>query len=259
MNSAAEELKGLREGLVWRPISHAAMLKFSGMDAGSWLQGQVTQDLRKVGVGQSVMACLCKATGQLEDILHLRRRDEDWLVFAERPDVILRRVEEFVIMEDVQAAEVPGIPATLAGPDAAPGEFAIQSLRLGIPGWDVVLEHALDTPSLSDEAWNVATLAARTPLLGIDTNEKSLPPELGSEFEQRTISYTKGCYSGQEVLMRIHSRGHTNKTWLVVRTDHPLELSHEVHRVGHHPDHGWLASMTVRNEGIEALPYRIFV
>lgn len=255
MNSAAEELNGLKDDYVWRPLPHAAMLRLWGADVASWLQGQVTQDLRGIQPGESTLACLCRATGQLEDVLSIRRREADWLVFAERPEVLLKRIEEFVIMEDVQVEEIAGIPATIAGPNAAPPEAAIASNRLGVAGWDVILDAALDRPSLSDDAWNAATLAAKVPLLGVDTIEKTLPPELGREFEARTINYTKGCYSGQEVLMRIHSRGHTNKTWIVVRGDESLP---GVHRAAEHPEHGWLASMTVRNESLESLPYRLF-
>ncbi|MFX6234584.1 tRNA-modifying protein YgfZ, partial [Acinetobacter baumannii] len=65
-------------------------------------------------------------------------------------------------------------------------------------------------------------LRAGNPRLGGDTTQKTLPPELGPAFESRTVSYTKGCYMGQEVLMRIHSRGHTNRTWVCLTSAEPL-------------------------------------
>ena len=52
------------------------------------------------------------------------------------------------------------------------------------------------------------------PRWGQDYDERTLPPELGEAFAARHVSYAKGCYVGQEVMMRIHARGHTNRTWV---------------------------------------------
>ncbi|HLO97813.1 MAG TPA: hypothetical protein VK171_04385 [Fimbriimonas sp.] len=51
------------------------------------------------------------------------------------------------------------------------------------------------------------------PVWGVDMNETNFPAEMGPEFETAVISYTKGCYTGQEINHRLHARGHTNKTW----------------------------------------------
>jgi len=72
-------------------------------------------------------------------------------------------------------------------------------------------------------AYDIARLEAGVPSLGSDIGAKTMPPELGPAFESRHVSYRKGCYMGQEVLMRIHSRGHTNKSWVGLLTDGPVE------------------------------------
>ncbi|MFW5697790.1 MAG: glycine cleavage T C-terminal barrel domain-containing protein [Fimbriimonadaceae bacterium] len=96
------------------------------------------------------------------------------------------------------------------------------------------------------------------PRFGVDTHDKTLPPELGPEFDRKHVSYAKGCYTGQEVLMRIHSRGHTNKTWVGLRADKPLPTSAklssngqavgEISRSAYSPAFGFIGAATVRNQ-----------
>lgn len=97
------------------------------------------------------------------------------------------------------------------------------------------------------------------PTFGVDTDSKTLPPELGPAFEAQHVSYKKGCYTGQEVLMRIQSRGHTNKTWMALAAERPLESGAVV---GHSsrpdagvvtsscfsPEFGYVAGAMLRNE-----------
>lgn len=256
-----------------------AIVDLTGSDAREWLQGQVTQDLRTLTPGGSTRACLCKPTGQI--LGHL----EVWdlgatlrlLIHQRELPALLTRIEEAVIMEDVEAVVVPARVKHLYGELLAPEnrppddrlpkrDFMRWRTRTGVPGVDFVLvesapppvepgEHALPSDPL---LFDVLTLAAGEPIPGVDTNEKTLPPELGPAFEAATTSYRKGCYTGQEVLMRIHSRGHTNRTWRGLLSTLPLENGARVladgaqvgnvTRAGVHPTLGPIAAAFLRRE-----------
>jgi folate-binding protein YgfZ len=111
---------------------------------------------------------------------------------------------------------------------------------------------------LSRAGFLLATLEAAIPLAGVDFSERTLPPELGPHFESRYVSYNKGCYVGQEVLMRIKARGHTNKTWVGLKADKEIREGAKVtrqgkevgvvHRAALSPAFGHIASATLRNE-----------
>lgn len=73
----------------------------------------------------------------------------------------------------------------------------------------VIMEDCL-VESMGEENVNVDEFR---PVWGIDMTASNFPAEMGEQFEQAVISYTKGCYTGQEINHRIHARGHTNKTW----------------------------------------------
>jgi folate-binding protein YgfZ len=79
------------------------------------------------------------------------------------------------------------------------------------------------------EALEVARIEAGIPRFGVDMDETNFPQECG--IEERAVSYTKGCYIGQEVLNRIHTMGHVNRALCAIKL--PADLSSLPTEVGH--------------------------
>jgi len=268
---------------------HAVVL--TGEDRKGWLQGQATNDLRHLGPGSYIPFCLCSATGQIEGIYGLWGLPDRLILTAEKQavDVLLHRVEKMVILEEVHASVdeyaiislqgpqatdrlqefVPNLPSLNSGEGEIDGEevIVLRSNRTGFGGWACLartggaaqakLEAAF--PLVDDLAFQIARLEAGIPVYGVDTNSRTLPPELGSAFENSHVNYKKGCYMGQEVLMRLHSRGHTNQTWMGIFCDGPVaagdKLSHprrpeagEITSAYESPEFGWIAGAYVRRE-----------
>ena len=264
-------------------LGETSVVEVTGADAREWLQGQLTQDLRPLTAGGAVRACLCRPTGQLLAHLEVWDLGDRFLLLAHESEApaFLARVEEAVIMEDVAARVLPASLFHAFGPDAgsllaqlgadpaaeaplSPGPIVRARSRTGLPGFDAVLpsggehlSHTGGTP-VPPGVWNALTLAAGEPLPGVDTNEKTLAPELGPVFEAATVSYRKGCYTGQEILMRLHSRGHTNRTWRGLLSPAPLAAGARIFaegaevgrvtRAAEHPTLGPIAGATLRRE-----------
>ncbi len=278
-------------GLVSLP--NHSLISIKGEDRKGWLQGQATNDLRKLEPGASSEFCLTTVTG------HLMTVCESWAVqdfilltcpTSTVPD-LLNRVEQMVILEDVVAEDVSSkyrllsiqgptatqqLTSIVALPSLDAGEatlkdatvYCLRSNRTGLGGWDIwvptehqeVIDFLIASfPSIGEPAYNIARLEAGIPEFGTDMGEKTFPPEMGSQFESRHVSYTKGCYMGQEVLMRIHSRGHTNKTWVGLVSEHKIEVGATIKHLnradagvvtssGFSPDFGHIAAAMVRNE-----------
>ncbi|MCK6632154.1 MAG: hypothetical protein L6Q31_07225 [Fimbriimonadaceae bacterium] len=266
-----------------------------GEDHLSWLQGQVTQDLRELQVGEVVWSCLCTRSGMLRAVLRVGRTVEGLLVASDADglDAVEDLVRGSVFLEDVTwsrchapaaaflrgpgsdpLVESLGVPSevsawrgTLVGASGA----AIRYDFGGLTGWDLFSEGSFESdwgeqfgglPPVRPETWEAVRIAAGIPTRGVDWDDKTLPPELGPQFESAAISYAKGCYVGQEVLMRIYARGHVN--WI----RRGLFLSSEVERgarvqdlegqdIGHVQSvanslaHGWIASARVRRSAAE--------
>ena len=229
----AEDYRVLHEACGQLLIAKPALLSLKGDDRREWLQGQATNDIRLLSPEKPLSFCLCTPTGQLECIVHAWERTNDILLSTpmETRDTLLERVEEMVIMEDVSIDDLTESHdfVSVQGPAAKPwNEFiCLPHDRCGLGGFDVwrFVSDPLDlgVPWLSKRAYEATRIEHGIPLFGADTSPRTLPPELGPAFESRHVSYQKGCYTGQEILQRLHSRGHTNREWVGFVADAELD------------------------------------
>jgi folate-binding protein YgfZ len=169
---------------------------------------------------------------------------------AEAEQMFDHRIALTVILEDVTAKKCRKLTGTtIQGPGSSraliekfglhptsnevipfDGGWVLYSPRFMSEGYDLWTETiTFDDHSSSDEAWEIVRIESGIPKLGQDTNPRTLPPELGPVFELTTINYRKGCYAGQEVLMRIHSRGHTNRVWRGLKCNDLVQVGSAVH------------------------------
>lgn len=226
-------------------LSDFTLLKVTGADALDWLQGQASNDLRIVRSGGSISFCFCDPTGRLIAPVDAWGLGDHILLSVPNSALerVLARFEELVILEDVKVQSLASDLAlfTIQGPHLPAGSMipwpTLSNDRSGLGGIDVLLPKddlaaAIElerlAPPVSKEALTIVHMEYGMPDFTLDADAKTLPPELGPRFEAKHISYTKGCYTGQEVLMRIHSRGHTNRTWRVLMCSEPVEVGSRV-------------------------------
>jgi folate-binding protein YgfZ len=217
----------------------------SGPDATSFLQSLLSQDLDPVGVGDTTHALLLQPQGKLVvdmRALHLAA-DEWWCVCeegfgAELAQGLLRfRIRVKVEIEDrsaaiaaivVRGADAGASVADLAGNGttavAVDWEDAPGVELLGSPA---VIDAALATladagvTEIDTGAYEALRVEAGVPRQGFDIDESTIAQE--AFLERDAVSFTKGCFLGQELVCRIDSRGHVNRLLRRLRADAPLE------------------------------------
>ena len=203
------------------------LLQLSGADRLRFLNGQVTQDLKKLLPGQTVRAAVITAKGRLEADCRISATPEAlWLEteFVLR-EPIRTRLEKFIVADDVtvedlsnsyRLAHLTGISAP--PPDAPPDSLGFASARFREPGLDLWIPASCpwNPPTSPLSNWESVRIARGLPLWGIDVGPDTLPPEAG--FESDAISSTKGCYIGQEVISRLRSVGHVNRNLCILGT-----------------------------------------
>ena len=158
------------------------VLEFAGPDSVRFLNGQVTQDVRKVlGNGLVLPSCVTDAKGKLQFRV--------WIAEGKRPGTVLvfcgegmaedleARLTRYLIADDVEVRDV--------GAEISADDF--------------------DIPDLTEEE----RIEKGIPKWGAELTEGMLPPEAG--LDATDISYNKGCYIGQEVISRIKSAGKVNR------------------------------------------------
>ncbi len=230
MSDAWDDYKRLSTGEGPFDLPDWSIIELSGEDWREWLQGQITGDVRQLTAANPVGFCMTKPTGQILSFGELSEHEGNgWLTVPNATvEAILHRIESAVILEDC-AAQPLELPVVWTPTGITPGQK-------GEP--------------INLLAWRLFWLEKGIPNWIFDIREKTLPPELGEEFAAKYINYNKGCYTGQEILQRIHSRGHTNRTWIVEQSDEP-----EIQRPGfeqtnqaQHPDGYWLVGGYQRNQ-----------
>ncbi|MDQ1383458.1 MAG: tRNA-modifying protein YgfZ [Actinomycetota bacterium] len=197
-----------------------------GPDATSFLQSLVSQDLDTVAVGSSAHTLLLQPQGKLLVDFYIAHVDGDewWCIceagFGGELAAGLKRfkirVKADVREEAVGALALRGLPLPGAVATAAavhvvavdwPGGLAFDVV--GPEGAIVALSDIIDAPGIDADAYEQARIEAGVPRQGFDTDERTIPQEAGLELV--AVSFTKGCFVGQELVCRIDSRGRVNR------------------------------------------------
>lgn len=204
-------------------IEAPVLLEFRGPDALRFLNGQLTQDVKRVAGGKIALpACVTDAKGKLQFRVWITE-SPDGALWIEGPagsaEALEGRLTRYLIADDVEVADLTGKYRLIhwIGPAPAPpeGVFARESKRFGVDGtdWWIPAESGFelpqDTTHLHGEELEALRIANGVPLWGRELTEGILPPEAGLDVTD--ISYHKGCYIGQEVISRIKFAGKLNK------------------------------------------------
>jgi folate-binding protein YgfZ len=187
------------------------VVRVTGADAATFLQGQCAADLRRMEVSQALW--LNRKGRVLAHTLVVKEADGSFLLLSPHtaPDELIAVVTANVIADDVEAIDVSaqwqrgvlwgqGVPAEI------PGVRCFKSARAGAPSWEVLAPLGWTSPwaIASSEALEADRILAGVPSVPADCGANEFPQECGLE---PWVSYTKGCYLGQEVMARIQSMG----------------------------------------------------
>ncbi len=161
-----------------------ACVKLRGADVLDWLQGQITNDVRLLNESTELSFCICSPNGMIQGLGTLIEVDGEIFSVMDpaSAEVLVERVRDFVILEEVSAEVV----------DPGDSQFS---------------------PSPVHEK---ARLRALEPRFSVDILPKTIPNDLREPFFSRHVSMTKGCYTGQEIVHRVHSLGKPKRGWFVL-------------------------------------------
>lgn len=203
-------------------LGYPVILEFRGPDAVRFLNGQVTQDVRKLDQEVSLSACVTDAKGKLQFRVYLLEVKPGvvWVTAPAGPaEELEARLSKYLIADDVEITDRTGefqlfhvIGATMKCSEHG---LSRRLSRFGEPGEDVWIpvDYPAEFPAGLRQASHDEVEAFRIgrgiPAWGSELSEGMLPPEAG--LDSTDISYHKGCYIGQEVISRIKSAGKVNR------------------------------------------------
>ena len=203
-----------------------------GKEAVQFLNGLITNDVAKMEDGDQMLAAFPNAQGRLLAVVRVMRTGEKFLFETE--DATHEKVHQnlfrftfagdfFVedISENYRFFEVFNFE--LQAPSSIIKFQGTGGTTWAVPDGDLktFFHNISDLPNekISDEVYDTLRIENGLPLYGIDMDESTIVPELGLDG---LISYSKGCYIGQEIIARIHFRGHVAKQLTGIISSEPV-------------------------------------
>ena len=231
----------LREESAVVDRSARGKLALAGSDTAEYLQGQLTNDVEALAPGGGQYAALLDRKGRMQGDLRLLRLADDrfWIDAEPGPlPAIARHLGMYKIGREVEIEDVSGDyailsllgPGTEAALGSAPGpEYSHEEIAIGGAtvravatdgGADLIVpaaEVAAVRAALADagvgevtaDAAEILRVEEGRPRFGAEMTTETIPQEAG--INERAVSFTKGCYIGQETVARLHYKGKPNR------------------------------------------------
>ena len=199
------------------------VVRVAGPDAVAYLQGQLSQDVEDLDVGSTALSFLLAPTGKVDAWLRVTRRRGDELVLdvdGGHGEAVLGRLRRFLLRTKADVDPLAWRAVALRGPGAeaaareAAGDgdagLAVPALWPGVEGVDLLGPDVVAPPGVQPAdgaAYESLRVRAGVPALGAELTDATIPAEVGQQIIDASVSFTKGCFTGQELVARIQSRG----------------------------------------------------
>jgi tRNA-modifying protein YgfZ len=298
VDSIAADYRAVTEACGLADRSERGKLALSGADAKAFLQGQVSNDVEALTPGSGCYAAFLTPKGKMLGDLRILDAGDELLLDTERASLqaLFNMIRRFSIGYDVELHKRTlerGL-LSLVGPDTAAvlgggvfglSEHAHTEIELGGRkarairtdlGADLLCD-AADTAELADaleqagavpvslDAVECLRIEHGRPRYGVDLDDTVIPQE--ADLNARAVSFTKGCYVGQETVARLHYRGKPNRHLRGLVCERPVRTGDELHfedravgRVGSaavSPRFGAIALALVRREAPVGAPVSV--
>ncbi len=213
--------------------SHRGVLRITGADRLSWLHSLTTQDLEHLEPGAAAEALVLSPQGHVEHQLTLT--DDGTAVWAHvEPGTATALLDfltsmKFMLRVDAQDVSADFAVVKLLGPGVPAADATPEEARLDTGfGTDLIVPRSELAGRVADlrtagaglaGTWALEALriAAGRPRLGLDTDHRTIPHEVG--WIETAVHLSKGCYRGQETVARVHNLGHPPRRLVLLHLD----------------------------------------
>ena len=188
-------------------LKNRALLRVSGADAETFLQGQLSNDISKLDALSVQLNAYCQHQGKILALFWVMRHEDSFLLSfpSDLLEAIKSRLQMFVIMSDVVIEDITKEHIQVGSIDEVNKKAFIINAKLSL-----IITKKQDINQFnmgSIEDWGMACIDLALPEIYLMTSEKLVPQMLNLDIDEIGVNFSKGCYPGQEVVARLHYLG----------------------------------------------------
>jgi folate-binding protein YgfZ len=207
-------------------LTHRTLLKLTGSEVQSFLQGQFSNDIDALEDGVIQLNAYCQHQGKIMALIWVMKRDDEfYLSFPQALSAeIVKKLTMFKMMSDVTIKDITNELLQFGVVDeVVDGAFVINEQQ------SIVLVDSANEFKLSEESeWEAACIANEVPEVELVTVEKFVPQLLNLDIDEVGVNFSKGCYPGQEVVARLHYLGKSKRRMRAFECDGEIEVGDEL-------------------------------
>ena len=205
-------------------LKNRALLKISGKDAEEYLQSQLSNDIKKLNHNSIQINAYCQHQGKIIALFWVMRFGDDFLLSFPQDllEVVISRLQMFVIMSDVIIDDISEDYSQIGlVNERQPNAYSINN-SLSILIDKVAGKANFKTEEITE--WTSASIKSFLPEVFLATSEKFVPQMLNLDINEIGVSFSKGCYPGQEVVARLHYLGSAKRRLFSFTSDKEMQV-----------------------------------
>ena len=209
-------------------LDNRALLKITGKDSKSFLQSQLSNDVNKLDNSSIQLSAYCQHQGKILTLFWLLRCEDGFFLSfpLDLIETIINRLKMFILMSDVKIENASDkyLQIGLINENRADAYELNNQLSLML----VDSKSAEKFTFASQQYWDKACIDNLIPEINSLTTEKFVPQMLNLDIDEIGVSFTKGCYPGQEVVARLHYLGKVKRRLFVFKSVSEIKVGDDL-------------------------------
>jgi len=209
-------------------LDNRALLKITGKDSKSFLQSQLSNDVNKLDNSSIQLSAYCQHQGKILVLFWLLRSKDDFLLSfpLDLIETVKNRLQMFILVSDVKIEDVTEkyLQLGLINENGSDAYVLNDQLSLML----VDSQSAEKFTFASRQYWDKACIDNLIPEVNSITTEKFVPQMLNLDIDEIGLSFTKGCYPGQEVVARLHYLGKAKRRLFVFKSVSEIKIGDDL-------------------------------
>ncbi len=209
-------------------LDNRALIRLTGKDSESFLQSQLSNDVNKLDNSSIQLSAYCQHQGKILVLFWLLRSKDDFLLSfpLDLIETVKNRLQMFILVSDVKIEDVTEKYLQLGLINENKADAYVLNGQLSLMLVDS--QSAEKFTFASRQYWDKACIDNLIPEVNSITTEKFVPQMLNLDIDEIGLSFTKGCYPGQEVVARLHYLGKAKRRLFVFKSVSEIKIGDDL-------------------------------